>query len=97
MLTKEDLSEIRKIVREEVENESKQIQSDLTLVKIHLDSEINEVRNRVKNLEIKTANLETKIDKMHRELKEEIKKVVDFFDREHLRIDKRVKILETAR
>ncbi|OGM20375.1 hypothetical protein A2714_00890 [Candidatus Woesebacteria bacterium RIFCSPHIGHO2_01_FULL_38_9] len=57
MLTKTDLKEIRKIIREEVEVESQNIkdelQADMKMNLIRTLSEIREVKDRLKNVEIK--------------------------------------------
>ncbi|MBI2049583.1 hypothetical protein HYT32_01630 [Candidatus Roizmanbacteria bacterium] len=102
MLTKTDLSQIksilREIVREEVENESKalkhELQADITMSRIRIQSDIGELKDRVKNLEIGVKNLENKVVKMHKELKEEIKLVANFLDKEHMNTVKRVRKIE---
>ena len=72
MLTKSDLSQIRKVVREEVENEAQSIKDELgagiTTSRMRIQTEINELKDRIKNLEIR-------VSKMHKELKKEIKMV----------------------
>lgn len=68
MLTKSDLSQIRKVIREEVENEAQslkdELQSDITMSRIRVQNDIGELKDRIKNLEIRVA-------KMHKELKNE--------------------------
>lgn len=75
MLTKTDLSQIRKVVREEVENEAQSIKdelrSEIKMSMIRTHSEIKELKDKIKNLEIR-------ITRMHDELKKEIRIVVDF-------------------
>lgn len=91
MLTKTDLSAIRKVIREEVENETHavrdEIQSDITMTRMRLQSELMEVKDRLKNLEIR-------ITKMHKDLKEEIKMVSHVLDKENMKTLKRVKTVE---
>ncbi len=99
MLTKNDLEQIRKIiradvreiVREEVDNETQaikeELQADITHAQMRIRSDIDELKNRIKNLEIR-------VTKMHRELKEEIKLVANFLDRENVATNKRVKWIE---
>ncbi|MBI2036520.1 hypothetical protein HYT17_02735 [Candidatus Microgenomates bacterium] len=91
MLTKTDLSQIRKIIREEVENEAQSIKdelrSEIKMSMIRTHSEIKDLKDKVKNLEIR-------ITRMHNELKKEIRIVADFLDRDHLRLQKRVQIIE---
>ena len=87
MLTKIDLSQIRKIVREETESESKSLKTDLQgelkLSRIELQKEIRDVKSRIKNLAIQ-------LDKAQKD----IKKIVSFFDTESLQIRKRVERIE---
>jgi DNA replication protein DnaD len=87
MLTKTDLSQIRKIIREEVEAESKPLREDLQgeikLARIEIQNDIRGLTERAKNLEIATNKIQ-----------KDIKSVVDFFDKEHLELRKRVKHLE---
>lgn len=99
MLTQNDLEKIRKIiradvreiVREEVGNETQaikeELQADITHAQIRIRSEIDELKNRIKNLEIR-------ITKLHKELKEEIKLVANFLDRENVSTNKRVKRID---
>ncbi len=91
MLTKDDLVKIRKIVREEVENESQAIKdelgADITMSRINIQNDIRGLKDRVKSLEIR-------LTKMHRELKDEIKLVANFLDRENVATNKRVKRVE---
>ena len=91
MLTKTDLSEIRKIIREEVENEvnalKDELQADATMSRIKIQTDIRELKDRIKNLEVR-------VTKMHKELKEEIKMVSHFLDKENMKTLKRVERLE---
>ncbi|HLD01626.1 MAG TPA: hypothetical protein VJC10_02000 [Patescibacteria group bacterium] len=99
MLTKNDLDQIRKIVqketreivREEVGNETQaikeELQADITHAQIRIRSEIDELKNRMKNFEIR-------VTKMHRELKEEIKMVSHFLDKENIKTSRRVEKVE---
>ena len=91
MLTKTDLSQIRKVVREEVENEVKaakdELQADISMARMRVQNDIGELKDRTKNLEIKMT-------KMHRELKEEIKLVSHVLDKENMKTLKRVEKIE---
>ncbi len=91
MLTKVDLNQIRKVVREEVENEAQSIKdelgADITTSRMRIQTEINELKDRIKNLEIR-------VSKMHKELKKEIKMVSHFLDKENLLVVKRVENIE---
>ncbi|MBI4079270.1 MAG: hypothetical protein HY429_03155 [Candidatus Levybacteria bacterium] len=91
MLTKSDLTEIRKVIREEVENEAQAIKdalgADITMSRMRIQSEINELKDRIKNLELR-------VTKMHKELKEEIKTVSHVLDKDNMKTLKRVEKLE---
>lgn len=91
MLTKSDLSQIRKIIREEVENEvnatKDELQSDIIMSRMRIQQDINELTDRTKNLEIR-------ITKMHRDLKNEVKMVSHFLDKENMETVKRVEKIE---
>ena len=62
MLTKTDLSQIRKLVREEVEAEGENIRTDLggeiKLAGIRTTQELREINDRLKNLEIITRKIQ---------------------------------------
>lgn len=92
MLTKSDFLEIRKIIREEIENESKSIKdelgADINLTRIRLQNDIEELKDRIKNLEIR-------VTKIHKELKEEIKLIAHLLDKDNMKTLKRVRIIET--
>ena len=87
MLTKTDLKEIRKIVREEVETESEniknEVQAELKMNLIRTLSEVREVKDRLKNVEIK-------INKIQKDLKYSI----NFLDKFGLKIQSRVNRIE---
>ena len=87
MITKADFSQIRKIVREEIEVESRASKDDLRaeikLTRIEIQKEIRALSDRLKNLEIRISKLE-----------KDIKKAVDFLDREHLGLVERVEQVE---
>ena len=87
MLNKTDLSQIKKIVREEVEAEGENIRSEINseikLAGMRTTTELQEVNTRLKNLEITT-----------RKIQKDLAKTSDFLDRENLRTVKRVRIIE---
>ena len=98
MLTRDDLNQFRKVIREEIENETKvlkdELGSDITMARMRLQADINELKDRIKNLEIGMTNLESKITRMHKELKSEIKLIVTVLDKENLKTLKRVEKIE---
>ena len=87
MLTKTDLKEIRKILREEVEAESQNIkeelQADMKMNLVRTLTEIRELKDRMKNLEIGV-----------RKIQKDLKYAIDFLDKEGLKITKRVDRIE---
>ena len=87
MLTKADLKEIRKIIREEVENEVQntkdELQADQKMNLIRIVTEIRGVENRLKNLEIRI----TKVQK-------DLKYTINFLDKEGLKVIKRIERIE---
>lgn len=87
MLTKTDLNQIRKVVREEVEIESKSskedLQGEIKLVRIEIQKDIRTLTNRVKSLEIITNRIQ-----------KDIKSIINFFDKEFLQLRKRVEKVE---
>lgn len=91
MLTKSDISEIRKVIREEVGNETQaikeELQADINMSRMRVQSDIQELRDRIKNLEIRVA-------KMHKDLRNEIKFVSHILDKENMATLKRVKRIE---
>lgn len=91
MLTKTDFTEIRKIIREEMENEitsvKDEIQADITMSRMRVQADISELKDRMKNFEIR-------VTKMHKELKEEIKLVSHTLDKGNMETLRRVKKIE---
>jgi len=87
MLTKSDLSEIRKVIREEVEAESENTKNDLRsemkMNMIRTVSELRELNTRMKNLEIKTNIIQ-----------KDVKYTADFLDRENIKTKKSVQRIE---
>ena len=80
MLTKDDLKQIRSVVREEVETEvgnaKQDLESKIFRLEIHNSSELTNINNRLKNSEIR--------------IKQEIKKVYDKLDKMDMFLDKEV-------
>jgi len=87
MLTKNDLLQIKKVVRGEVEAESKSLQEDLRgeikLSRMEIQNDVRSLKDKVKNIEISNNKIQ-----------KDIKKVVNFFDEESLQVNKRVERLE---
>lgn len=91
MLTKSDVTQIRNVIREELENEVRalkdELQADITMSRMRLQEDIGELKDRIKNLELR-------VTKMHKELKEEIKLVSLVLDKDNMKTQKRVERIE---
>lgn len=98
VLTKDDLSKIRKVIREEVEAESTnsrvEIQGELKLMRIKLENRIGELEDRNKNLEIEIHRGLALLQKSIRELKKDIKVVISWFDSQGDKLTKRIERVE---
>lgn len=68
MLTKTDLSQLRKLVREEIEAEAKnsrtEVNAEIKLAGIRTVQELRETNDRLKNLEIRLARMEKDTKKL---------------------------------
>ena len=91
MLTKTDLQQIdnivKKRVREEIEQEvlnaKEELQADIKMSQIRVMEEVSNVKDRLKNLEIKASQIQ-----------KDLKYAVDFLDREFMKDQKRVNRIE---
>lgn len=87
MLSKTDLNKIRIIIREEVETESQnikdEIQADIKMSLVRVSGELNQIKDRLKNLEIKVNKIQ-----------KDLKYAVNFLDKEGLKIGKGVERIE---
>lgn len=52
MLTKNDLDQLRKLIREEIEIESQRMRTEIKLTKIELCNRIGELEDKLKSIEI---------------------------------------------
>lgn len=109
MLTNTDLSQIRKVVREEVEAEVSDAKNSLgaqiTMTKLELKQEINDLDDRVKNTEIRLNGLNEKLSGVEIDIKDVKKRVkktektvdvmIGMFDKEIVGTQKRVTKIET--
>ncbi len=95
MFTKTDLLQlaklVRKVLREEIGNETQalkdDLQADINMSRIRVQNDISELKDRIKNLEIRLTTV-------HKDLKKEIKMVSYVLDKENMQTLKRVKRLE---
>lgn len=86
-LTKTDFNQIRKILREESEEENEttrtELRSELKLFRVKLENQLEKVENGVKNLSIRLRKVE-----------KDISVAIDVFDRTDIKLDKRVEKIE---
>lgn len=101
MLTKTDLSQIRKVVREEVEAESKTTRTDieyeLKRVRMELSLRLDKIEDHLKDISIKTSRLESEIGKIKKDIisiKADINSVIGYADENHIRLRKRGEKIE---
>lgn len=81
MLTKDDFTKLKKIIRDEIETEGESIKTELgheiKMTKIQSSSDMDTVQFRLKNIEIKTNNIQTNVKKLRKDLS----KTIDYFDK----------------
>lgn len=90
-LTADDLKSIRKVIREEVESEmgsaTNTLKGQILLTKATISNSLSKVEDKIKDVDIK-------IGKVHKDLKKEIKLVLNFLDQEDAAINNRVTKIE---
>lgn len=73
MLTKDDLVQIRKVIREEVEAESENIRNELRmeikLARMELSLRMDKLEDRLKNVEIKLTSMDKEIKNLSTQLR----------------------------
>jgi hypothetical protein len=86
-LTNDDLKKIRGVVREEVEaevgNAKRDLDSSISSVRLRNSYELNQVNNRLKNLEIG-----------QRKIQKDVEYTVDFMDKQDIKTEKRIEKVE---
>jgi hypothetical protein len=101
MLTKNDLDQIRKVIRQEVKVEVKDstqtLESQIRLSRMQVQGNIGEVDDRIKNVEIKfddAANNVKKVQKAVLQIKKTQDTMLVLLDREQMQQRKRIVRLE---
>jgi peptidoglycan hydrolase CwlO-like protein len=108
MLTKTDLDQIRKVIRQEVKVEVKDstqtLEGQIRLSRLQLQSDIGGLDDRIKNVEIKQDDVSNKVDKIQKDvqiLKTSVKRIrhdqgsmLDLLDGEQMQQRKRITRLE---
>lgn len=101
MLTKTDLSRIKKIVREEMETEAANLgtsfRSEIKLTRMEIQNDIKNLSGRIKDLEIRVKDSGIVVKSIQKDLKRiesKIDKSIDFLDKDYLAMKKRVEAIE---
>ena len=101
MLTKGDVSQIRKVVREEVEaevgNAKEELDSEIRTSRVRVQTDIYTLGNKIKNVEIRTMNLEKSNQQILNNIKilrKDIKGTINIADHGLLKLEKRVGTIE---
>ncbi len=97
MLTKQDLMQLRKIVREEVvaetRNSREELQAEIKFARMETINEINRLDDRIKNLQIGLSQFQTDTEKRLKRIESNILSLS--FDRDRSNLQKRIMILES--
>lgn len=101
MLTKTDLSRIKKIIREEIETETANLatslRSEIKLARMEIQNDIKNLSGRMKDLGIQVKDLGIVAKSTQKDLKRienKIDKSIDFLDKDYLAMKKRVEVIE---
>lgn len=108
MLTKNDLNEIRKVIRQEVKVEVKDstqtLDHQIRLSRMQIQSDINGLDDRIKNVEIRQEDMVNKVDNVKKDIDGLNKKVsklqrtqdtmLNLLDKEQMQQRKRITRLE---
>jgi hypothetical protein len=86
-LTNDDLKKIRGVVREEVEaevgNAKRDLDASISSVRLRNSYELNQINNRLKNLEIGQSKIQKDLDS-----------TIDFLDKQDIKTEKRIERVE---
>lgn len=101
MLTKNDLSQIRKVIRQEVKVEVKDstrtLDSQIRLSRMQVQANIGELDDRMKNVEIRLDDVGSQVKKTQKDVSQ-IKRnqdvMLDLLDKEQMQQRKRITRLE---
>lgn len=64
MLTPEDVNQLRKVIREEVEAEAEETRKESRIANMHVRNELAGISDRLKTVEISTRKTEKTVDTM---------------------------------
>ena len=98
MLTKTDLKQMQKLLREEAEAEGRNIrnelQSDIRESRVRIQQDIRELSDRMKHLEIRVNNAEKETKKGFQKINNRLTELFDFLDKDLMKTSKRVERIE---
>ncbi|MBI3290527.1 hypothetical protein HYZ78_03975 [Candidatus Microgenomates bacterium] len=101
MLTKTDLTQIGKLMRDESETIRDDITREVRMAMVRIITRVDKLENRLKNVEIKTTGmqndikkLENKVTRMHKELLKKMEDSVLYSDNRTIELEKRVDKIE---
>ncbi len=101
MLTNDDFSKFKKLIREEVEAEGKntreELGSEILRTKMELSNQVSALGSRVKNVEIATNNLQkdvTIVKKDVKRLQKDVDGVIYMTNNGSLAVQKRIRTIE---
>ncbi|MCX6816506.1 MAG: hypothetical protein NTZ93_01375 [Candidatus Beckwithbacteria bacterium] len=101
MLTKQDLSKIKKVVREEVVSESetgqKSLRAEIILSRMQLQDRLKNLNNRVIDLEQQSKETGKNVLGLKKDVKKIDKKtddIIDLFEHDYLDLEKRTRRIE---
>ena len=87
MLTKTDLQQIQKLMREEIEVEAQrtrdELQAEIKLSRMEINTALGKIEDRLKSVEVKFSKIQKDIDV-----------IISYFDRENISFGKRITRIE---
>lgn len=102
MLTKQDLSQIKKVVRDEVTLEAKDtrtsLRSEIKLSRMEIQSDLNDLTDKAKDIDQRLTETQKDVSITKKDVKKIDKKldfVIKFFDKKHVALEKRTERIET--
>lgn len=90
MLTNDDFNKLKRLIRDENEELKTNIYGEIKLARMRLEDRIYNIDERVRNLEKTNAQILKEIKKLKRDINDGI----GFNDKNVVRLEKRVKIIE---
>jgi flagellar motility protein MotE (MotC chaperone) len=102
MLTSRDLKAIKKVIREEIETEGRNIkdslEDEIRTANLHIREAIHDQGNRIKDVEVRLSSVEKEIKGLRkdtRKLQKDVSTAINVFNVEDTRLAKRVSKIES--